>query len=578
MGVYISNAIKHIEVNTGVEPAENGLRKKVNNFSPFIKLLIDLLIYIFSFLVFYLVKKKSFIYDDNYFLFLPVILAAWALGGMLSGKFRLRKEHIFFVRIKRHYTALLISLGAIAVFLLQTDFSISRFVVAGSLIVAFFVELVIELFLSGGKIVKPDLDRGPVSYLFVVLDFVLLSWILFFLYEIKIGFVNLEEKQVLLLLATYFSWFIAAFITHQFKPFTKTFNFWRAMGLQLKFYILLIALTSIIVYILQFPDYYRTLYLTSVLLYSFWSLIFTGFLYLDKVPQKTDEIKSEFLKAYEINVPYVNGKGEFSDIRYRFEKKTVTDSELKTKLEYIYFKGFPEVFDFLERKLDLSSFNMDHTLVLRSADVYNVEVLPEEQLELFVNLHKLNDIRRLNRYFIDINKRLQKGGVFVGNFEPLKYRRKRFLQRYPYLIADLFYLVDFIWHRVTPKIPVIRKLFFAFTKGKNRALSLAEGLGRLYYCGFEVLDLKDQDNLCYVIAKKIKEPSLDQNPSYSPILKMRRIGKAGKPFFVYKLRTMHPYSEYLQAFIYQQNKLDKGGKFKNDFRVTPGAQSFVNYG
>jgi lipopolysaccharide/colanic/teichoic acid biosynthesis glycosyltransferase len=31
---------------------------------------------------------------------------------------------------------------------------------------------------------------------------------------------------------------------------------------------------------------------------------------------------------------------------------------------------------------------------------------------------------------------------------------------------------------------------------------------------------------------------------------------------------MHPFSEYLQPYIYKHYKLKEGGKFKNDFRVT----------
>ncbi len=32
---------------------------------------------------------------------------------------------------------------------------------------------------------------------------------------------------------------------------------------------------------------------------------------------------------------------------------------------------------------------------------------------------------------------------------------------------------------------------------------------------------------------------------------------------------MHPpYSEYIQQFVYEKNRLEKGGKFKDDFRVT----------
>jgi lipopolysaccharide/colanic/teichoic acid biosynthesis glycosyltransferase len=187
---------------------------------------------------------------------------------------------------------------------------------------------------------------------------------------------------------------------------------------------------------------------------------------------------------------------------------------------------------------------------------------------MFINLHQLNDVRYLNRYFIDVNYRLINGGIFVGNFEPIRYRYKRFVEKYPFFISHFLYALDFMWHRAAPKLPGIRKLFFALTKGKDRAISLAEGLGRLYYCGFEVLDLTDHNNVCYFVARKAKEPSTDQNPSYSPIFKMRRLGKDGKLIFVYKLRSMHPYSEYLQEFVYKNNSLDIGGKFRDDFRVT----------
>jgi lipopolysaccharide/colanic/teichoic acid biosynthesis glycosyltransferase len=42
----------------------------------------------------------------------------------------------------------------------------------------------------------------------------------------------------------------------------------------------------------------------------------------------------------------------------------------------------------------------------------------------------------------------------------------------------------------------------------------------------------------------------------------------GKPIKVYKMRTMHPYSEYLQAYIHDKNNLKAGGKFYKDIRIT----------
>lgn len=34
------------------------------------------------------------------------------------------------------------------------------------------------------------------------------------------------------------------------------------------------------------------------------------------------------------------------------------------------------------------------------------------------------------------------------------------------------------------------------------------------------------------------------------------------------MRTMHPYSEYLQTYIFEKNNLQDGGKFNKDIRIT----------
>jgi lipopolysaccharide/colanic/teichoic acid biosynthesis glycosyltransferase len=99
-------------------------------------------------------------------------------------------------------------------------------------------------------------------------------------------------------------------------------------------------------------------------------------------------------------------------------------------------------------------------------------------------------------------------------------------------------------------------------------LSKAETFGRLYSCGFEVVCEKKIGNELYFMARKIRVPFFDYSPTYGPLIRLKRFGKNGKLFGVYKARTMHPYSEYLQDYIYRMNDLDEGGKFKDDFRVT----------
>ena len=540
----------------------------------FNRILTNLLIYLSSLVLFYFINKKALIYDQRYLILLPVLIGAWALGGFLSKKFRVTEEHGFIVRVKRSYMSLLISLGTIGIFLLWSDLSASRFVIVGSFLAAFLTELFIDFFRSKELLsVRFDRVKG-ISYSLMLFDFLILTAFLFIYYELQVSIKNLDENHLILIAATYLSWVSASVIVHQFIPFGKDYNFFQSLAKHLQAYILIIALTSFIVYILQLPENYRSLYLLGLIQYSALSLILFTFIYLKKIPQKTDEIKLKFLQAYELKVPQRIAAQKANGGKYKLKEIDQSGTDLHNKLELTFFRQFPEVFDFIERTIDLSTFNFNKTVVIRSSDPYNLLVLPKSSIQLFTNLHDLNDIRRLNKYFIDINERLITGGIFAGNFEPIRYRFRRFLHRYPFLVAHFLYLLDFIWHRMMPKLPLIRRVFFALSKGKNRALSLAEGLGRLYFCGFEVLDLKDIDNKVYFVARKVSEPLMDSNPSYSPIFKMRRNGKDGKSIFVYKLRTMHPYSEYLQEFVYEHNKLEEGGKFKDDFRITTWGRLF----
>jgi lipopolysaccharide/colanic/teichoic acid biosynthesis glycosyltransferase len=55
---------------------------------------------------------------------------------------------------------------------------------------------------------------------------------------------------------------------------------------------------------------------------------------------------------------------------------------------------------------------------------------------------------------------------------------------------------------------------------------------------------------------------------------MKRLGKNNKLITVYKIRTMHPYAEYLQSYVFENNNLRDGGKFKDDYRITSWGKLF----
>ena len=218
--------------------------------------------------------------------------------------------------------------------------------------------------------------------------------------------------------------------------------------------------------------------------------------------------------------------------------------------------------------IELNSVDMMTSEIIYSANQYNVDVLPDDSMDFFLNLRPVNDIRRINSYFIAVNKKLKWNGVYAGRFETFTKRRKRIFKKYPYYLASIVYVFDFIWKRIFPKLPFFQKIYFAISKGKNRVFSKAEALGRLYFCGFEIIALEEIDNLIYFIVKKAKEPLTEPSPSYGPLFKMKRTGKNDRSIYVYKFRTMHPYSEYLQEYITSRNGYADNGKIANDFRAT----------
>jgi lipopolysaccharide/colanic/teichoic acid biosynthesis glycosyltransferase len=233
-----------------------------------------------------------------------------------------------------------------------------------------------------------------------------------------------------------------------------------------------------------------------------------------------------------------------------------------------YLQSCPQLFDFLNDFLDLTRFNRNGTLILDSETYYNIQNEIENSRQVFINLHMINDLRRFNLYLIRVNEMLVDGGVFVCNGQTITQRKNRFYEKYTPYLGSLLYFVDFVFRRVLPKLPVLQGWYFAITKGQNRALSETEMLGRFYFCGFELIHKREIDGLMHFILKKTKCPKTDPNPTYGPLIRLKRKGKDGKIIYINKFRTMHPYSEYLQDYVYQTNSLQEGGKFADDFRVT----------
>ncbi len=227
-----------------------------------------------------------------------------------------------------------------------------------------------------------------------------------------------------------------------------------------------------------------------------------------------------------------------------------------------------EVKDYCSKFVDLYS---ELTLVLSTTTPFNIQSHYGD-IDAFVNLQRINDIRYINKFFEAVNNKLQKEDIFIGNVETFSQRRQRKkINKWP-VIKSIYFFLEFVFMRIFPKVWGLKKIYFFITRGRNRLLSKAETLGRLVSCGFDIVDYKVIDNYTYFVARKVGEPYYDMNPSYGPIYSMPRLGKNGKIIKVYKLRTMHPYAEYLQDYILKIHGYAESGKPANDFRLTPYAK------
>jgi lipopolysaccharide/colanic/teichoic acid biosynthesis glycosyltransferase len=101
-------------------------------------------------------------------------------------------------------------------------------------------------------------------------------------------------------------------------------------------------------------------------------------------------------------------------------------------------------------------------------------------------------------------------------------------------------------------------------------LSKTEVLGRLYYCGFEVDDIVPMGHIEYVFAHRYSQPyPQEQIKVYGPLIKLPRVCKDKEIKYFYKMRTMHPYAEYIQKYVFDaRGGMNIADKSDDDWRIT----------
>ena len=547
--------------------------KEIINQNYLIHIVVSALIYVVAFLAFYFLKFRSLQFDtDNLILFAGFICSV-IVASTLSKKYNYIKHFEYTKTLGKLFISLLITLSVLIIFMkLFKIHNRMPIYLIGALLWGFVIETFYFIILGAKEKSAISFIRyKKISLKYLISDFLILAFFCFFLIAANLVQYNDIEREIILISMILIGWLISGSTTHMFLPLIISNSRWNAFGLQVQFYFKIFVLVLLFLILLN-PEISTSINIIKTLIgYTLVSSLISMFVFADKVDNKTDEPTVKFLRTYDMKDPLVSYDGKRIGLKYSFTGVATTGPLVKQNLGFEYLKEYKEVFSILDTMLNLTSFNTRKSLIIKSDDPNTISLQQPNSYQLFVNLHILNDQNNLNDYLRNIRNTLVEGGVFVGAFHPHLYRYNRFLKKYSFWIGNIFYFFDLIWKRVFPKLPFAREIYFTFRKGKDQAISLAEGLGRLVYTGYKILDLAVVNNVVYFAAVKNEDPMPGRDFLYNPIIKLKRIGKGGKAIYIYKIRTMYPYSEYIQQYLIEKVGYDSvqgKGKLRDDFRVT----------
>lgn len=220
----------------------------------------------------------------------------------------------------------------------------------------------------------------------------------------------------------------------------------------------------------------------------------------------------------------------------------------------------------------LEKAHLDKTLTKAVCDRNRFAFLqiPDYQYDTLVDLTLLNDAKGINRRFCIVNQKLPDEGKYVCCYRPQEYIKSKILAKYPPVLNWIVYSLYFFQKRVVPRLLLTSRLYYDVTKGRKRMLSKTEVLGRLYYCGFQVDEIVPMGHIEYVFAHRHSQPyPQEQIKVYGPLIKLPRVCKNKEIRYFYKMRTMHPYAEYIQQYVFDsRGGMDIADKSNDDWRIT----------
>jgi hypothetical protein len=544
--------------------------------------ILDIIICIGSYIGLYYFKTGSFIPQGEYLTLFWVYILLWLFFSI----YYKMQNHWYNFTFQDLFISLLFT-SAYTLFFLTlivslTDLSIvSRLFLIGIVAAPFLIELpgiiLIRRFLSiNGTVLKdknkltnePQKATHKLIWLIGGLIILVICFIMInVLKHDSFEYGPLCERVMLVLIST---WIISVGLTGKYK-FLSTQNLYYQIAPFIKAGFIMFILTGFVYYFFRLESLPRFELFGTTLVYTILETVVFVFVFLGKSLDPRAIVKENVLD-------HKNGNGNiFGQEPLPVSSLTESTSKFAINIQSLFkrvsVKESGRIIQFLLNNID-RNYTKNSVTLLSTISLDNINVLKGQSQNLLINLHKMNDIRRLNEHLITCHSKIMSEGMLVGGFVPLERARYELRSKMPKFIFTFVYPLHFLFYRVFPKLPKIRHLYFVLTNGMNRVISKAEVFGRLNFCGYKVVAEKMINNTLYFVAKKLNTVSTEETPSYSPIVKLKRVGLDGKIITIYKFRTMHPYSEFIQKDVFENHSLNPYGKINNDFRITSWGRLF----
>lgn len=343
-------------------------------------------------------------------------------------------------------------------------------------------------------------------------------------------------------------WLITIWATHKNKPKYYQKKPKYVLAPFFRSYIVLLILSTILLFIFRIDISIIKNVLISLMIYSLVELII--YFIIVKI-QLNKGVKKEEFKVQ-----------KYTQKKFKIEKVNIID-----------IVNIDETNINLSKNTLLELYNYNEPA---ANSKYAIDNFEQKNIDLLLLNEKVNNIKEINKYFSKAYNSLNVGGYLIIGYKDLDDVETEILKNKG-LIKFFKNVKYYIFDRAFPKLPFFNRIHSFLSGDKNKVISKTEVWGRLIYGGFDVKKEVKEGNFTYLIAQKDRTPSKNPSPSYSPLIRLNRVSLGGDLIKIYKVRSMYPYSEFLQEKVYEMNSLSSTGKFSEDFRITKLGKIYRKY-